>query len=124
MEAHQVGADLLWRIRKGAIAGGDEFADSYNVFEDGGGCEGDVVVVGGVDVDDAAGVEVGFAELEVFDAQQIGGVVAPVKSRVLEDEVEFLIRMAQEPAAAVVDVDGAFGIGQQRGGVGVVGDQF
>jgi hypothetical protein len=94
------------------------------VLEDARGGEGDVVVVGGVDINDAAGIEVSFAELEVFDREQVGRMVAPVEGGVLENEVEFFVGVAQQPAAAVVNVNRAFRIGEQGGGVGVVGDQF
>ena len=56
MEAEEVVADLLGGVGERGVAGGDEFADSDYVIEDGGGGEGDVVVVGGVDENDAAGI--------------------------------------------------------------------
>src|SRR5882762_1862836 len=65
VESHQVGADLLGSIAKGRIAERDEFTDAHHVLENSCGGEGDIVVVGGVDVDHAAGVEVIFAQPEV-----------------------------------------------------------
>src|SRR5882762_9024631 len=65
VESHQIGANLLGCVGEGRIAEGDEFTDAHQVLENSGGGKGDVVVVGGIDVNHAAAIEVGFAELEI-----------------------------------------------------------
>ncbi len=78
----------------------------------------------GVEEEHAPGGQVLARQRQVFHGKEVGRVRAEMPRRVLDDEVEFAVRMAREPAAPVVDHHLDLGVLQQRRDLGEPGDDL
>src|ERR1700682_3292321 len=77
-----------------------------------------------IEVIDSTGIHVTASHGEKLDGQKTGAVVAPEISAVADDGVVVSIRVGDEPAAAVIDVNVHFRVLEERAHDRVLRDQL
>ena len=80
--------------------------------------------LGGIEVIDSTGIEVTAGQGEKLDGQKPSAVVAPEISAVADDGVVMSVRMGDEPAAAVIDVNVHLRVLEERAHDRVLRDQL